>query len=48
MVAVCLLTELGSSMEDATAAVDKAGSGPETPGQHDLVEWFAQGREKAR
>jgi len=39
MFAICVLTALGLSREDAERRVRQVGSGPETEEQRELVEW---------
>lgn len=41
VLACCLLIALGVSQENALKTVHAAGSGPETPEQKDLIDWFA-------
>ncbi len=42
-VAICVLMAAGCQQQEAVDAVRKAGSGPETPDQHALLQWFADG-----
>ena len=38
----CLLLDLGRTLDEATQAVHRAGSGPETAGQRQVVASYAQ------